>query len=308
MGLIVVLTLARGLHFVAVSVLCGASLFQLYAPRAARSASALSKSALQGWVLLLVVSGVAWAGGLVAAITGDLANLISADVLRGFFLETGFGRVWLFRFVLMLLVALVVVTAPHASKASADASHKPSRRMHFVLYLSTAALLISQAWIGHSFASAVAGDWIAIVVYAAHVLSAAVWIGGLWPLAQVLRAPSLAIEQRFAALQSFSTVALLSVIVLVGSGMANSFYRLGLTSGSLSTTYCFVIVVKIGLLGAALMLASDNRYSETPKLLKPDLEARAMATLLRNILREQWLCAAILMAAAVLGLLSPMAA
>ena len=152
MGLIVVLTLARGLHFVAVSVLCGASLFQLYAPRAARSASALSKSALQGWVLLLVVSGVAWAGGLVAAITGDLANLISADVLRGFFLETGFGRVWLFRFVLMLLVALVVVTAPHASKASADASHKPSRRMHFVLYLSTAALLISQAWIGHSFA------------------------------------------------------------------------------------------------------------------------------------------------------------
>jgi copper transport protein len=140
-----------------------------------------------------------------------------------------------------------------------------------------------------------------------HVASGGVWIGGLIGL--LVLWGSLGGERRLAGLSivvpRFSNVALTSVIVLFGSGVAASVLRLPTLSSLWQTSYGQAIIVKAGILLGAMFVASFNLFKTVPGLRSP-VPPRSLAALLRGLAStEVVLVAAAVAVAAVLSSLPP---
>jgi copper transport protein len=150
----------------------------------------------------------------------------------------------------------------------------------------------------------VALDWL-------HLAAGSVWIGGLvgllvlWRgLPAARRVPGLAV-----CVPRFSNTAFVSVLALIGSGVGASIIHLPTLSSLWQTSYGQALLVKIGLLSAALMLASVNLLRTKPRLAsygqRPDLGPGAAVLLRRLVSGETLLVAAAVVAAAVLSSLPP---
>src|ERR1700704_3749678 len=103
----------------------------------------------------------------------------------------------------------------------------------------------------------------------------------------------------------FSNTAFASVVALIGSGIGASLIHLPTFSSLWQTSYGQALLVKIGLLSVALMLASVNLLRTKPRLAayreRPELGPGA-AVLLRGLVSgETLLVAAAVVAAAVLS-------
>ncbi|MGB2952360.1 MAG: copper resistance protein CopC [Gaiellaceae bacterium] len=150
----------------------------------------------------------------------------------------------------------------------------------------------------------IAFDWL-------HLVAGAVWIGGLIGLLVLWR--SLPSARRVAGLvvcvPRFSNVAFVSVLALLGSGIGASVIHLPTLASLWQTSYGKAIVVKVGLLAAALMLASVNLLRTKPHLVasrqRPALGPPAAILLRRLISGETVLIAGAVCAAAVLSSLAP---
>jgi putative copper resistance protein D len=96
-----------------------------------------------------------------------------------------------------------------------------------------------------------------------HLLGAGVWVGGLPPLALLLYGAS----QNAAApdpsavrtMRRFSSVALITVLVLAGSGAASAWLLIGGVAGLVGTTHGCLLLAKIAVLVLALLLAAQSR-------------------------------------------------
>jgi len=136
-----------------------------------------------------------------------------------------------------------------------------------------------------------------------HLAAGSLWVGGLAGILVLWR--SLPVASRTAglvvAVPRFSNTALAAVIVLVASGVGASLLHLP-TLGSLwQTSYGQALLVKIGLLLGAIVLASVNLLRAKPRLERP-----GSARLLRRLVAgETLLVAAAVFAAAVLSSLAP---
>jgi copper transport protein len=140
-----------------------------------------------------------------------------------------------------------------------------------------------------------------------HVLSGSLWIGGLIGL--LVAWGSLGAERRLAGLAicvpRFSNVALTSVIVLFGSGVAASVLRLPTLASLWQTSYGQAIIVKAGILLGAMLVASFNLFKTVPGLRSP-VPPPSVAGLLRMLVStEVLLVAAAVAVAAVLSSLPP---
>ncbi len=174
---------------------------------------------------------------------------------------------------------------------------------------AAAAVLVVPGASGHAAQTAprglaVALDWL-------HLVSGSVWLGGLVGLL-VLWA-SVPAGRRVAVLSvvvpRFSNVALVSVAVLLGSGIWASVLHLPLLSALWTTSYGQAILVKATLLALAMVLASVNLLRTKPRLAAarshPEL-APSAARLLRTLISaEALLVIAAVFAAAVLSSLPP---
>lgn len=129
-----------------------------------------------------------------------------------------------------------------------------------------AALLatIAPALTGHT--RAVSPEWLVVGTDALHLVTGALWLGGLVGLALVLR--DLA-EQGVAAgdvLVRFSTWAAGILALLVAVGSVLTWRILGSWGAIVETGYGRVLLVKIGVVGVAMLVAAWNRYRLLPLL------------------------------------------
>jgi copper transport protein len=147
-------------------------------------------------------------------------------------------------------------------------------------------------------------DWL-------HLAAGSIWIGGLiglialWSgLGRTERLPGLSV-----CVPRFSRVAFASVMLLIGSGTGAAIIHLPTFASLWQTSYGKAIVAKIGLLGAAMLLASANLARNTPRLQAAKArpaEAAGAATLLRRLVSgEAVLVAGAIFAAAILSSLPP---
>jgi copper transport protein len=148
---------------------------------------------------------------------------------------------------------------------------------------------------------ALALDWL-------HLASASLWIGGLAGLLVLWR--SLPVTTRVAGLvvsvPRFSNVALGSVVVLTASGTIASYLHLPTLVSLWQTSYGQAILIKAGLLLAAIMLASFNLLRTKPALRTDGTVATGAARLLRRLVAgEVAIVAAAVLVAAILSSLPP---
>jgi copper transport protein len=222
---------------------------------------------------------------------------------------SAFGRGWLD---LEIVFALFVGAATVAIWLD-----RPERRQRSVAALlallgalaAAGAVLLVPGTAGHAGQTAPRGlslafDWL-------HLVAGSVWVGGLIGL--VVLAATLPAARRVAALvvcvPRFSNVALVSVLVLIGAGTGSAVQHLPTLASLWQTSYGKALLVKIALLGAALLLAAVNLLRTVPRFRacaqRPELGPPAASLLRRVVAGEVVLIGGAVLAAAVLSSLAP---
>jgi len=138
-----------------------------------------------------------------------------------------------------------------------------------------------------------------------HLGAAAIWIGGLaltmlviWRLPKAVPAAGVAVATD--VLAQFSRVALISVGAVVATGTIRSVGELSTPTQLWTTTYGQCILIKIGLLGAAGLIALRNRRITLELERRANPQPRALATVRNAALAELVVAIAILVVAAIL--------
>ena len=292
------LLMLRWLHLWSLLVLFGSALFQIYGvPRPQRHASgnpALGR--IDRWLAAMALAaGVCWVMLAMLDMTEEIGGLFSAALWQAFFLETGFGRIWLLR--LAGLGALLLYVW-----------HRPQRQRHDHAAVAglSAGLLATLAWLGHAVSTAGAEAFAGIFAYGCHVLAAGAWLGGLLPVSLALAKARAGGDRQClrAALEGFSRMGLAAVALLLASGLVSA----GLTTAGFAdlgrTTYSWVLAGKIALFVVLLAMAAVNRFIFLRRLGR-QADAGPIVALSRSVLLEQLIGITIVALAAGLSSLSP---
>jgi copper transport protein len=223
--------------------------------------------------------------------------------------DSAFGRGYLD---LELAFALFVVAA--ALALWIDRPEREQRSISELLAFGGAiaaagAVLLVPALSGHAAQTSPRGamllfDWL-------HLSAGSLWVGGLIGLLVLWR--SFPVARRVAGLvvcvPRFSNAAFVSVLVLIGSGVGASLIHLPTFASLWQTSYGQTLLVKIGLLSAALLLAAVNLLRTRPRLLayreRPELGPGAASLLRRLVAGEVLIVVGAVVAAAVLSSLPP---
>ncbi|HEY0582038.1 MAG TPA: CopD family protein, partial [Chloroflexota bacterium] len=145
-----------------------------------------------------------------------------------------------------------------------------------VALVATAAALLTSSLNSHS-AALVSGAYLGVAADWLHFIGVAAWVGGLLSLVYVLPIAvqaSQGIGDRVLALavQRFSQLAVVSVVLIVVTGTFQSWLQVGSWDGLIQTTYGLSIAAKIGLLVLMLFLGAFNLL-----IVRPGLAQRAGA-------------------------------
>ncbi len=217
------------------------------------------------WLLATVlVSGIAVLAHQTALAEGRLAAVVDARALGRMLLDTHGGAVWLGRHGIVLLLA-ALVSLPARMEDGIDWL---AARSHAMLFAVVALALMAMA--GHA-AAVEPGTVTAIVVDAVHLVAAGVWIGSLLPMAALLRAAGTdagadARPYAVLAVRRFSRAALLAVVVLAVTGVANAWMHVADVAGLVGTPYGRLLLGKLALFAVVLAVASINRRRLLPRL------------------------------------------
>lgn len=213
---------------------------------------------------LAFVSGVALLLFQTALLEARATAAFDPAALGRVLFETHGGRVWLVRHgVLLLLAAFLAVRWTVDERVDWGAARGET------LLLGGSALVLAGA-AGHA-AAVEPGTALAITVDGIHLLAAGVWAGALIPLALLLGAAGReegADARPYAALAArrFARWALVAVVVLAGSGVANAATHVGSVAALVGTTYGRLLLAKLALLVPILLLAAANRRLHLPRL------------------------------------------
>lgn len=300
------LIFARLLHYAATTTLFGAALFPLYAYADAEPKAAQHwRMRLLFWAAIAALAGgLLWFVFSVANMSGSLSDLADIDVTRAVLTDTSFGIVWIARSALAIILFCVI----------AARLYPPSRRSDLVITVLSASLLGSLAGVGHANVEEGWRDALHVASDAAHLLAAGAWLGGLLPLAYLIRpraksgAGTGTIDE---VLLRFSGMGYLAVATLVATGLVNSWFLVGSVSNLLRTIYGQVLLFKLMLFAGMLALAIANRFWLVPRLANnlsvPNFEHSWFPhrKLLLHVLAEQVLGLTIIAVVSLLGTMTP---
>jgi copper resistance protein D len=308
----------RAVHFAATISVSGVVFFRSFVGEPAFRVAAADEAiaAMARWRLagiawlslaLAVLTGVAWFILLAAQMSErPLAAMWSEGVIRTVLLNTDFGNVWLARSVLVVLLVLALHRIPFTAS--------PWRRG--MALICAAVLVGALAFAGHAAAGEGVDGIVQETADVLHLVAAAAWVGALLPLAVVLGAAqdrhgargASAVAIARAATLRFSTLGIVSVAIVLATGIVNSWERVGSVAALVGTDYGRLLSLKVALFLVMLAVAAVNRLQLTPRLVQePDAAAQqdALRQLRRNALVEAGLGAIILVIVASLGMLPP---
>ena len=294
---------ARYLHYVTLALAFGALAYGYYDRR--RDEPSLARA--MSWLAVISSVGVLFGAHAVLAATvaglgGGPESLADHELWAVVLVETDFGRIWIAR--LLLAVVLLLI-----SLALARADNRPLR----IVGTAMAGLLVaSVALTGHAASLEGNAGLLHRATDAAHILAAMTWLGALPPILMLLRAASTggaAVGEAALRLHQFHSVGLAAVLVLVASGIANTWFLVGSLSDMVETNYGQVLLLKLALFGLMLTLAAVNRFQSAPRLrrsLTDGTSREAAVTALRIQVRlELVIGLAVLATVSVLGTLGP---
>ncbi|MER7776898.1 copper resistance protein CopC [Streptomyces sp. NPDC096191] len=235
---------ARYLSYLAAALLIGIAAFVVLCRPP--DVSALRRPLVAGWwtllgaTLALLVLRAPYEAGTGPADALDAGAL--ADTLT-----TRPGLLLLARLALLAPVALFLVRVGRADR------HRERRPLTAALG-AVLALALALTWAAAEHASAGIQVPLAVTSFVLHLLATAVWLGGLVALLVTLRAaPDTATVARF------SRVALVSVTVLVATGVYQSWRGLGSWQALTGTTYGRLLLAKVALVTVLLAAAAVSR-------------------------------------------------
>ena len=188
----------------------------------------------------------------------------------------------------------------------------PSRPTAVRVLGASAAFAGTLAWSGHGGATPGEAGLIHGGADALHLIAAAAWLGGLVPLALVLRwamqADQLSPHALTAVLRRFSNLGMLAVAMLIASGTVNTIFSVGSLDALIGRAYGRILLLKITLFAGMAALAAINRLKWTPALaamLDTPAAGRPIRRIYLNALAEIALGIAVVIVVGWLGVLAP---
>ncbi len=215
-------------------------------------------------VLLALGSGIVWLMARTAVFENRPHAALEVRAVWHAVLDTWPGLVWLARHgLLIVLGAFLAIRADLAETRNWIAA-----RGEALVLAGLALALVS----GSSHAAAISpGVVSAVAIDITHLLGTGLWVGALVPLALLLRlashedgADSLFYAVR--AARRFSRAALITMLILTGSGVMNAIVQVESIAGLAGTTHGRLLVAKLAVLVPILVLAAVNRAYILPAL------------------------------------------
>jgi copper resistance protein D len=290
---------ARFVHYAALVLAFGAFAYAGFGDHAGAAIGSRLRRLATASSLAVLVASLAVLVATAAGLAGGYGALGDAGLWSMVLLNTDFGQVWSARLLLAsILVAVALVSARAGIFRTAGV-------------FAAGALLVSVALTGHAQVEAGAAGVVHRIADAVHLAAAGVWLGALVPFLYLLRARSLPESFSAAAerLVAFHNVGLIAVLLLVATGVVNSWFLVGSPARMFDTTYGQVLVIKLALFAGMLALAAGNRLRHVPALtrqLSGDEDAMAPLRRLRLQVRGEFLLGMlVLLAVAVLGSIEP---
>ena len=265
------LIFVRAVHFAATLSVTGVALFNVFVaqpvlgpPASPESrASVVRRLAWIAWIglALALLSGAAWFVLVSASISDHPLETVLSDAsaLRAVLLDTDFGRDWLFRLLLIAVLAGLLAVDLREKQDSGGF-------LKLAIVLAAAGLAGTLARAGHGIGGAGLGGRIHLAADFVHLIAAAAWVGGLLPLALMLAAAGGSITVAHAVSLRFSAYGMVAVGVLLFTGAINTWYLAGSIRALSETDYGHLLLIKIALFLVMLGLATVNRLWLTPAL------------------------------------------
>ncbi len=191
-------------------------------PRSGRNASL----AALVWLAALAVQSVFTVSEVLAL---SVSESLNPTIIWSLLTQTTLGRVIVIQ---MLIVAFIAILAWVVL----------GRVTGIIIAVAAMVATFLPGFTGHSGIDE--GHSSATISLGLHVIAASVWIGGLVATVDYVRRSA---PQALVVLQRFSVVALISVIVLVQSGLINASLRLDGVSSLITSTYGAVILAKVSI-------------------------------------------------------------
>ncbi|CAI0829943.1 copper homeostasis membrane protein CopD [Serratia ficaria] len=266
MSLATLFVLCRLVHFAAVMLMFGVSLFTaLLSPQ--RLSPYLTRDVRPLLVSCTWLAGLS-AVALLAVQAGQMGDGWE-DTWRlevwWAVLGTTFGEVWRWHLGLALL-AMLSLLLPEARRIQA-------------LALCSTLLLVSMAFIGHAAMHQGALGVLHRANHALHLLAAGYWFGSLLPLLVCLRYLQQPQWRRDAitTLIRFSRWGHLAVAAVIVTGAVNSLIILGSWPLNVASPYQRLLLFKTALVALMVMVALANRYAIVPAMSRvPKLAQRGL--------------------------------
>jgi putative copper resistance protein D len=309
------LIFVRAVHFAAALSVAGVAFFHIFIARpvlrsaasAELRATVVRRLAWIAWtgLALTLLSGAAWFALVAQSISDQPLTSVLSDgsILQAVLLETDFGRDWLLRLLLIVLLGGLLA-------AELRETQEGGGLLKLAIVLVAAGLAGTLAWAGHGIGGAGLPGSVHLAADFVHLIAAAAWVGTLLPLAFMLaaahRASSLAVG-RMVSLR-FSAYGIVAVGALLLTGAINTWYLAGSIRALTETDYGHLLLIKIALFLVMLGLATVNRLWLTPALAADAGQGRsrdAFRQLRRNVAIEIGVGAIILSVVAVLGVTPP---
>jgi putative copper resistance protein D len=300
----ILLVSLRFIQYMTVMILFGSSLFPYYA--LAWKGSDACNADMAAFVqriafyasLAALLSAVGWLGCEAVLMSGAANGYRNGAILWTVLSDTEFGGIWRWRLLLLLLLPIFLGWRLLRHRSP----------LIWPVLVSGVLLVASLAGVGHGAMGLGFSAWAHLGNQAVHLLAAAVWVGGLLSLFHTIRYvrnAGLGADLLRRALGRFSLVGFVTVLLILASGLLNSWFLVGSFDALLHTTYGQVLMIKVACFLCMVALALLNRLFLMPRLAGAGDGEEPLRLLLRSVAAEQIFAILVVASVSLLGTLAP---